>query len=151
MNIWLYYGILVFVLLIGIIIFYFTKRNYFNKYKYIRLVIYNRDKTIDIKYPKRKDFAQNNEILVNSNHVFDYKGYKTIIITSEASEAINPLDFSAKYDAKKYKTAIRSDLIQKTFGQLTKEKFDKMMLLIGINVLQLIVIAYLLYSTFGAN
>jgi len=147
----IFYIILLLVLIIGFIIFLFTKRNFFNKYKFIRIVQYNNDMTITVKYIKRDQFNVDNKILVNSKHIFNFTGYKSIIITSEANESINPLDFESKYSAKDYQTAIKSKIISEAFASLKEDKFDKVMALIMLNVIQLIAIAYLLYNVLGGT
>lgn len=150
MNKLYYYLFLAIVLIVGVIIFFAYKRNYFTKYKYIRLVEYRKDMSINITYIKKVDFNQgDNQILINPNHVYDYRGYKTVVITSEANESINPLNFQSKFDAKTFKSAIRSKLISETFASLKVEKFDKIMMLLFLNVIQLLAIVYLLYTFLG--
>jgi len=146
----LYYIILpLLALIIGLIVYFGFKRNYFNKYKYIRLVTYNDDMSVSVRYIKRELFNKDDSLLINDKHVFNFKGYQSIITTSKASESINPLNFESKYDPKNFKSAMKSKLIAETFASLKVDKFDKIMFLIVLNVLQLVAITYLLYSLMG--
>lgn len=146
MNYVTYYIIMGVIALLGFIAYLIFKRNYWNKHKYIRLVQYKDDMTIKITYIKHEDFNTDKSILVNPKHVYNFKGYTSIIITSNSRESINPIDFQSKYSAEKFKTAMQSKLIQETFVTLNKDKFDKIMTLLLLNVIQLLAIVYLLYS-----
>ena len=146
-----YLIILAVFLVVGIILYFTVKRNYFNKYKYVRLVKYNKDMSIKVFYIKRKEFNKDGAILINEKHVFNFKGYTSIIITDNSNETINPLDFDSKFDSTDYKSAIRSKLIKDTFESLKVDKFDKIMMLIVLNIAQLIAIAYLLYMLMGGG
>ena len=148
LNATMIYSLLGFAIL-SIIMYLIFKRNYFNKYKYVRLVKYNDDMSINVQYIKKDKFNQDNSILINDKHVFNFNGYTSIIITSNSQESINPIDFNSKYDAKKYKDAIKSKLIHDTFASLKVDKFDKLMGLLLLNILQLIAIAYLIYNLLG--
>ena len=134
------------ILLVGIILWFIFKRNYFNKYKYVRLVRYNDDKSISIHYIKRDRFNENGEILINPDHVFMYRGYTSIITTSGASESINPLNFDSKFSAKDYKSGMRSKLVKDAFDSVKADRFDKVMVLLVISIIQLLAIAYLVYQ-----
>lgn len=154
MNIKVYIYILIGVLVIGLIIYLFFKRNYFNKYKYVRLVKYNDDMTETVQYIKRKIFNKGNEedhILINPKHIYNFKGYTSVIITSKSQESINPIDFESKYSAKDYKTAMKSKHIKDAFDSMKVEKFDKVMFLLILSIVQLIAIAYLLYNLIGVK
>jgi len=141
----LYYLIAGIILIIGVIIKLLTSRNYFNKYKYVRVVEYDENMKISIRYIKHQHFNKDNAILINPKHVYNYKGYTTIVKTNLANESINPIDFESKYPADKYKSAIKSKVIADTFATLKVEKFDKLMFLLLLNAIQLIAIIYLLY------
>lgn len=147
----LYFSILAFILVASIIIYLIFKRNYFNKYKYIRLVKYNDNMTISVQYIKKGLFNIDKSILINPKHIYNYNGYISIIITSKSCESINPIDFESKFDVKNFKSAIKSKLISETFASMKAEKFDKVMALIFLNILQLIAIAYLLYTFLGGS
>ena len=131
--------------LIALVIYFKFKRNYFNKFQYVRLVTYNKDMTVKVSYIKRKDFNTDNSILINEKHVYNFKGYTTIIKTDTCQESINPLDFKSKFNSEHYKTAIRTKLISETFNSLKKDKFDKIMALLMLNGFQLLAIMYLIY------
>jgi hypothetical protein len=90
-------------------------------------------------------------MLINSNYVYNCNGYQTFIKTSLARESINPIDFEAKYPAKKYETAIDSKVVKDAFASMQPDKFDKVMALIVLNLIQLVAIAFLLYTFIGGN
>lgn len=120
-------------------------RTRFNKHKYLRVLKFNSDKSCEINYylaTNRPNF------LINPNHVFFWKGYRTVIITDTASETINPLDFESKFDSKHFTNAIESKLISDTFASL-KPKFDPLMILIAINIIFTFAIIYLLLKGQG--
>lgn len=142
-----YIIILFSILVIGIILYLTVKRNYFNKHKYVRVETFNEDMTVSIKYYKREGFNQNQEIaLINPKHVYNCNGYQTIIKTALAKESINPIDFEAKFEAKKYQSAINNKDIKLAFESMKPNKFDMVMFLVILNVLQILAIAYLLYN-----
>jgi len=150
MNIYVLIVLLV-ILVVGVVLYFKVKRNYFNKFKYVRIVTYNEDMSIKVSYQKKESFNKDNSILINPKHVYNYNGYTSIIKTSLAQESINPIDFESKFDAKIYKTAIRSKLIGETFESLKADKFDKIMALLFLNVMQLIAISYLVYELVGGT
>ena len=146
--IYIYYALPI-ILIIGVIIWLKFKRNYFNKYQYIRLVTYHEDMTISVKYIKKDQFNLDHSILINPKHIYNFKGYTTVVKTSHAQESINPIDFEAKFSAQEYKTAIKSKLISDTFATLKVDKIDKMMILIFLNIITLVAVAYLIYTLMG--
>jgi hypothetical protein len=105
--------------------------------------------SISVSYYKKEQFNKNDAILINPDHVFNFKGYTSIIITSQSSESINPLDFNSKFNKKDFETAMESKLIQETFASLKADKFDKIMMLLFLNIAQLVAISYLLYNMLG--
>lgn len=138
------------ILALGLIVYFAFKRNYFNKHKYIRLVTYHDDMTITVEYIKKVDFSETKkEIKINPTHVFDFRGYKTIILTDKSCESINPLDFESKFSAKDYKSGMRSKLVKDAFDSVKTNKFDLVHFSLIINILSLLAIAYLLYVTLG--
>lgn len=151
MNTTTYLIILLVILILGTVYWLFFRRNRFNAHKYVRLVTYNKDKSVKVQYFKREKFNLNQEILVDSERVFNFKGYTTLVTTSESKENINPLDFETKYNAKDYESAINSKLIKDTFATLKVEKFDKVMFLLGLSVIQLLAIIYLIYNMVGGG
>jgi len=142
--------ILASILLIGIVVYLVFKRNYFNKYKYIRLVTYNEDMTESIRYYKKELFDYDS-IKINPKHIYNCKGYTSIITTSKAAESINPIDFESKYDAKLFKVAIKSKHISEAFKSMQPKKIDLMMILLFISGIQLLAIIYLLYNLLGGG
>ena len=150
MNI-LYIVFMLLILIIGIVLWFTLRRNFFTKHKYIRLVSYNKDMSVSVKYFKRENFNKNNIYLINDKHIYNFNGYTTVVITSESQESINPIDFESKYPADKFKTAIGSHVARDMFNTLEVSKIDKMSVLIALNVITLIGIAYLLYIYMGAG
>ena len=138
------------VLVIGIILKIALSRNYFNKYKYIRLVTYNENMQVQVQYIKHNQFNKDNRIVINPKHVYNFKGYTTVITTSNSPQSINPIDFESKFDKKHFDSAISSKLIAETFASMKVDKFDKIMFLVLLNAIQLIAIVYLLYITMGS-
>lgn len=134
------------VLVVGVAVMLVFRRNPFNKHQYLRIVRFHTDMSETVSYVKRDKFNQRHEILINPKNIFNFKGYQTLILTSESNETINPLDFTSKFSAEDFKTAMRSNLIKDAFQGLQVEKFDKLMLLIIINAVTLIGVAYMLYS-----
>jgi len=149
MRLLYFIGLPVLAIIIGLVYYFGFRRNYFNKYKYIRLVRYNDDKTISVKYIKKEHFNKDLSILINPEHIYNFNGYQTVVTTSKSNESINPIDFTSKFDPKDFKSAIRSKLIAETFASLQPDKFDKMMMLLVLSGLQLIAIAYVLYTLMG--
>ena len=149
-RLWIYL-ISAIVLICGKFVHWLLKPNFFNKHTYIRVVRYNDDMSIDVKFIKRQKFNQDDTILINPKHVFNCNGYTSVILTSNSQESINPLDFNSKYDSKDFKTAIRSKVIKDTFETLKPDRFDKLTLLLVLTALQFLAIAYLLYSLLGGQ
>lgn len=116
------------------------------KYKYIRVIKFKSDKSSEVNYYKSDNF--NPSFLVNPDHVFLWKGYRTIIITDKSAQTINPLDFESKYDVDKFKSAIESKLIRETFTNL-KPKYDLTTFLLCGNLLGIVAIIYLLLKSMG--
>ena len=132
------------MLVLGLIFYFFFKRNYFNKYKYIRLEKFNNDKSISVKYIKRHKFGEI-PMLINPAHIFNYKGYTSIMTTSEVAESINPLDFSSKYDGKKFKIGMKTKLIGDAFGSISKPKIDMLMVSVALNAVTIMILLYMFY------
>lgn len=120
-------------------------RTFFNKHKYLREVVYNNDKSVNIRYHKRANF--NPKYLVNPNHVFNFNGYSTIVTHENATESINPLDFTSKYDAKVFRSAINNKLIDDTFNTLKVAKYDLQQIMLMLSLVLNGVILYLLLKT----
>ena len=150
MNI-LYLVFLFILLIVGVVLWFTLRRNFFTKHKYIRLVSYNKDMSVSVRYFKRENFNKDNAYIINDKHIYNFNGYTTVVITSESQESINPIDFESKYPAEQYKTAIKAHVARDMFNTLDVSKIDKMMILIALNVITLIGIAYLLYIYMGAG
>ena len=119
----------------------------FNKHKYLRVIKFNTDKSSTITYHLSDKFKPS--FLINPDHIFYYKGYRTIIITDKSVETINPLDFNSKYNASDFQTAIESKLIKDTFSTLKPNVFDKTTFILLINLILNIAVIYLLLKWQG--
>ena len=120
----------------------------FGKHKYLRVIKFNSDKSSTITYHLSSKFKPN--FLINPDHIFNYKGYRTVIITDKSAETINPLDFESKFNPADFQTAIESKLIKDTFSTLKSNTFDKVTVMLLLNLILLIVVIYLLLKGQGA-
>ena len=109
----------------------------FNKHKYIRLITFKNDKSVSVRYFKSKEFErycnESKGLLVDPNHMFIQRGFRTFITAENTAQTINPLDIKSQYDAIKFEIAIQNKVIRDTFNKFENKKFDlNTMLLIGI-------------------
>jgi hypothetical protein len=121
---------------------------FLNKHKYLRVIKFNSDKSSTITYHLSSKFTPN--FLINPNHIFNYNGYRTIIITDKSAETINPLDFNSKFNASDFETAIESKLIRDTFNTLKPKLFDTPTILLILNLVITFGVFYLLLKSQGA-
>lgn len=135
------------LIILGILVFLVFGRNPFTKHRYVRIITFKNDKSSSIQYIKRDHFKPS--FLVNPNHIFIANGYTTFVITENSSENINPLDFTSKYDPKRFETAINSKIIQDTFATLKTNKIDFLMISVLLNVMILIVLVYMIMKSNG--
>ena len=119
----------------------------FSKHKYLRVIKFNSDKSTTVTYHQSSKFRPN--FLINPDHIFNYKGYRTVIITDKSAETINPLDFSSKFNASDFQTAIESKLIKDTFSTLKPNLFDKTTFMLLLNIILTIAVIYLLMKGQG--
>jgi len=119
----------------------------FSKHKYLRVIKYNSDKSSAITYHLSSKFKPN--FLINPDHIFIYKGYRTIIITDKSAETINPLDFNSKYNSTDFETAIESKLIKDTFSTLKPKLIDTTRIILLLNLLFTVAVLYLLLKWQG--
>lgn len=122
-------------------------RLFFNKHKYIREVTYNNDKSVQIRYYRREKFKP--LYIVNPDHVFNSNGYSTIIVSENASENLNPLDFNSKYDAKVFRAAINNKLIDDTFNTLKHKQIDLTQIMLFASLMINFIILYFLLKQGG--
>lgn len=116
--------------------------NFRPKHKLIKVISFNTDMSIIIRYYKRNGFNPN--FLVNDKHVFNHKGYTTMIINDRSTETINPLDFESKYPKEKFQAAINSKVIDDIFVTLKPKKFDMTQILLIANFALIAVVLLLL-------
>jgi hypothetical protein len=121
---------------------------FLNKHKYLRIIKFNSDKSSTITYHLSSKFTPN--FLINPNHIFNYNGYRTVIITDKSAETINPLDFDSKFNATDFETAIESKLIRDTFNTLKPKLFDTPTILLILNIIITFGVFYLLLKSQGA-
>lgn len=119
----------------------------FNKSKYLRVIKFNTDKSSEITYHKSKDYKPT--FAINPDHVFIANGYRTIVISDTSAQTINPLDFKSKYDPIHFKTAIESKLITEAFTSTKSDKLDTTTILLILNLVIGIGIAYLIMKGQG--
>lgn len=110
------------------------------KNKYIKIIKFKNDKSIDIKLMKSSKLPEN--LLINNNHVFLHDGYKTILTSDTVAESINPLDLNSQYPVEKFKTAIETKVINDVFNTIKREKLDINKLLLFANIFISIVLLY---------
>ncbi len=119
----------------------------FSKHKYIRVIKFNSDKSTTVTYHQSSKFRPS--FLINPDHVFNYKGYRTVVITDKSAETINPLDFSSKFNASDFQSAIESKLIKDTFTTLKSNTFDKSTFILLVILILNIIVLYLLLKGQG--
>lgn len=119
----------------------------FGKHKYLRVIKFNSDKSSTITYHLSSKFKPN--FLINPDHIFNYKGYRTIVTTDKSAETINPLDFNSKFNHADFQTAIESKLIKDTFTTLKTNTFDRTMFMLLIIIILNIAVIYLLLKSQG--
>lgn len=119
----------------------------FSKHKYLRVIRFNSDKSSTITYHLSGKFKPN--FLINPNHIFDYKGYRTIIITDKSAETINPLDFNSKFNPTDFETAIESKLIRDTFSTLKPKIIEPTTIMLLLNLIFTAGVLYLLLKWQG--
>src|SRR5690606_29797354 len=102
------------------------------KDKYIKIIKFKNDKSVEVKLIKSNKLPH--DLLINNNHVFMNKGYKTILTSDTVAESINPLDLKSQYPVEKFKTAIESKVINDVFNTIKKDKLDIYKLLLFINI-----------------
>ena len=117
------------------------------KHKYLRVIKFNSDKSTTVTYHLSDKFKPS--FLINPDHIFNYKGYRTIVITDKSAETINPLDFESKFNCEDFQTAIESKLIKDTFTTLKSNTIDKTTVMLLVNIILHIVVIYLLLKGQG--
>ena len=120
---------------------------FLNKHKYLRVIKFNTDKSTTVTYHLSDKFKPS--FLINPDHIFNYKGYRTIVITDKSAETINPLDFESKFNHEDFQTAIESKLIKDTFSTLKSNTIDKTTVMLLLNIILHIVVIYLLLKWQG--
>ena len=122
-------------------------RTRFNKHKYLRVIKFNTDKSMETTYHISATY--NPPFAIDPNHVFNWKGYRTVIISNISAQTINPLDFTSKYDANHFRVAVESKLISDTFTSL-KPKIDTTTILLIVNIFFSLAVIYLIMKGQGA-
>ena len=112
------------------------------KDKYIKIIKFKNDKSVNIKLIKNSKLPEN--LLINNDHVFLHRGYKTILTSDTVAESINPLDLKSLYPADRFKTAIETKVINDVFNTIKKDKLDIIKILLFANVFISMVLLYFL-------
>lgn len=110
------------------------------KDKYIKIIKFKKDKSVEVKLIKTNNLPEN--LLINNNHVFIHKGYKTILTSDTVVESINPLDLRSQYPAEKFKTAIETKVINDVFNTIKHDKLDINKILLFVNIFISITLLY---------
>jgi hypothetical protein len=100
-----------------------------------------------VTYHRRNKF--NPSYLINPDHIFNSAGYTTIVISDNAQETINPLNFQSKYDAKKFQSAINNKVISDTFNTLKGNKFDLQQILLFLSLAVNFLVLYFIMKSQG--
>jgi hypothetical protein len=106
------------------------------------MIRFKKDKSVEVKLIKTKELPK--DLLLNNNHVFLHKGYKTILTSDTTIETINPLDLKSRYPIEKFKTAIETKVINDVFNTIRSEKLDIYKILLFANIFIGIIILYFL-------
>ena len=112
------------------------------KKNYIKLIYFDNARQIHIQYKRKAKFKPHFKI--NHNHAFFHKGFTAFLIAENKAETINPLDLKSAFNAKDFKTAIETKLINETFANLKTDKIDMVKLLLLGNVALSTIIIYFL-------
>ena len=112
----------------------------FKKDNYIKMIRFKKDKSVEVKLIKTKELPK--DLLLNNNHVFLHRGYKTVLLSDTMAESINPLDLKSRYPIEKFKSAIETKVINDVFNTIRSEKLDIYKILLFANIFIGIVILY---------
>ena len=117
------------------------------KSKYIKVYTFTDTKGLYVKYYKDKNLPR--DLLINPDHVFNHRGYRTILTTNKVAETINPLDFSSKFDKSLFEVAINNNFAKDLLSTTSDKTLDKTQkLLIGV-LAGLGIVIYLLLKSQG--
>ena len=117
------------------------------KSKYIKIYTFTDTKGLEVKYYKDKDLPK--DLLINPDHVFNHRGYRTVLTTNKVAESINPLNFNSKFDKSLFEVAINNNFAKDLLSTTSDNKIDKtQMLLIGV-LAGLGIVIYLLLKSQG--
>lgn len=112
----------------------------FKRDNYIKIIKFRKDKSVEVKLIKTDKLPEN--FLINNNHIFIHKGYKTILTSETVAESINPLDLKSQYPVEKFKTAIETKVINDVFNTIKHDKFDINKILLFANIFISIILLY---------
>lgn len=114
----------------------------FKKDNYIKMIRFKKDKSVEVKLIKTKELPK--DLLLNNNHIFIHRGYKTFLTSDTVAETINPLDLKSRYPIEKFKSAIETKVINDVFNTIRSEKLDIYKILLFANIFIGIIILYFL-------
>lgn len=124
-----------------------TTKPFFKKHLYLKVIKFNSDKTISINYFKRVDFQPN--FLINPDHIFNHKGFNTMVITDKSAETIDPLNFESHFKSEDFKNAIESKIIKETFNNLGSNKLDLVKVMLFANLGITLILLFMLMRMSG--
>ena len=103
------------------------------KSKYIKVYTFTDTKGLNVKYYKDKTLPK--DLLINPDHVFNHRGYRTVLTTNKVAESINPLNFNSKFDKSLFEVAINNNFAKDLLSTTSDKTLDKTQkLLIGVLV-----------------
>ena len=117
------------------------------KSKYIKVYTFTDTKGLNVKYYKDKNLPK--DLLINPDHVFNHRGYRTVLTTNKVAESINPLNFNSKFDKSLFEVAINNNFAKDLLSTTSDKTLDKTQkLLIGV-LAGIGIVIYLLLKSQG--
>lgn len=92
------------------------------KSKYIKVYTFTDTKSLQVKYYKDKNLPK--DLLINPDHVFNHRGYRTVLTTNKVAESINPLNFNSKFDKSLFEVAINNNFAKDLLSTTSDKKLD---------------------------
>lgn len=117
------------------------------KHKYIRIERYTKTKGLEVRYYKEAQLPK--DVLIDPDHVFNFRGYRSIMVSDNSAQTINPLDVTSQFPKGEFEKAINSKVVSELLSTTKKDKLDlTQMLLIGIAFIGAVTL-YLLWQHTG--
>lgn len=125
------------------------KQPIFKKHLYLQVHYFSNDKLLETYYIKSgsNNFKVNNKTyLLNPEHIFITKNFKTVIVNSISSETLNPLNFKSRFNSSEFNSAINNKLISETFETIKDNKLELTQLLLIANIVISTVLLFLVFK-----